>query len=208
MKEKAEIAPAPKQTMRRIAMLGIPGGGKSTLGRRMAAALGLPLHQTDRMLFGRDWNMDDRTDFNARHEKILARDQWIIEGLHTLESLERRCDEADTLILIDLPEWRHHWWTCKRRLKHLFRHNPDLPDACTRWPSCKAMFLLIQTTRREQLPYLQTLLRERPLKTQFVLRSPRDIREFCRENLAPPNSGSSRACVAAARGPFRAEPVP
>ena len=40
-------------SMRKVAVFGNAGGGKSTLGRRLAELTGLPLYVVDMMQFGR-----------------------------------------------------------------------------------------------------------------------------------------------------------
>jgi adenylate kinase family enzyme len=134
--------------MSRVVILGIAGGGKSTLARR-----------------------------------ISATDRWVIDGFGTYASMDRRCDAADTLILLDQPAWRHYWWAYKRNLKLLFRHNDDLPAGCSKWPLWRMMWPIIRQTREHELPRLRKLLADRPDKARYVLRSPREIEAFCRENL-------------------------
>ena len=170
--------------MSRVVILGIAGGGKSTLARRIAAALGLPLHQMDKIGWLPGWRLADNARVNAMHDRILSSSRWIIDGYGSRESMERRCDEADTLILIDQPAWRHYWWAYKRNIGLLFRHNPDLPDGCSKWPLWKMMYRVVRQTRQTELPRLRQLLADRPQKTQFILRSPGDIEAFCRKHLA------------------------
>ena len=43
---------------------------------------------------------------------------------------------------------------------------------------------VFRQTRREALPHLRQLLAQRPHTERFILRSPADIRAFCREDLA------------------------
>ena len=165
--------------MSRVVILGIAGGGKSTLARRISAAFGLPLHQMDKLHWLPGWKLSSKDHVNPLHDKIMATDRWVIDGYGTWESIEQRCDAADTLILIDQPAWRHYWWSYKRNIKMLFRHNPDLPDGCSKWPLWKMMFRVVRETRRDALPRLRKMLEDRPVKDKHVLRSPREIEAFC-----------------------------
>jgi len=169
--------------MSRVVVLGIAGGGKSTLARRISAALGLPLHQMDKIGWLPGWKLAGNEYVERHHEQIMASDRWVIDGYGSWKSIEQRCDAADALILIDQPSWRHYWWAYKRNMKLLFRHNPDLPDGCSKWPLWRMMFRVVRATRREELPRLRKLLEDRPHVSQFVLRSPREIEAFCREHL-------------------------
>jgi adenylate kinase family enzyme len=169
--------------MSRVVILGIAGGGKSTLARRISAALGLPLHQMDKIGWQPGWKWTPNDEIDRRHAQIIASQRWVIDGFGTRRSMHLRCDAADTLILIDQPAWRHYWWAYKRNLKLLVQPNSDLPAGCSKWPLWKMMFSVIRQTRRYELPRLKALLRDRPDKARFVLRSPRDIDAFCRRHL-------------------------
>jgi adenylate kinase family enzyme len=170
--------------MSRVVILGIAGVGKSTLARRISAALGLPLHQMDRIGWRPGWRLAGNDHVDRGHERIMASDRWVIDGYGSRASMERRCDRADTLVLIDQPAWRHYWWAYKRNVKLLFRHNPDLPAGCSKWPLWTMTFKVVRTTRRTELPRLRKLLADRPHIPQFVLRSPREIEAFCQDHLA------------------------
>jgi adenylate kinase family enzyme len=170
--------------MSRVVLLGIAGGGKSTLARRISASLALPLHQMDKLGWLPGWKLAGNDQVDPLHDKIMKTDRWVIDGYGSWESIERRCDQADTLILIDHPAWRHYCWAYKRNIKLLFRHNPDLPDGCSKWPLWKMMVRVVRETRQDALPRLRKLLTDRPDKAQYVLRSPREIKAFCRQHLA------------------------
>lgn len=103
--------------MKRIAVFGKPGGGKSTLGRKLAQAKGLELFPLDLMVYRADGTKVSNEEYAAAHRAILDRDGWIIEGLGTLESFWQRLESADTLIYVDLPYWQHYWFTSKRLLQ-------------------------------------------------------------------------------------------
>jgi adenylate kinase family enzyme len=169
--------------MSRVVILGIAGGGKSTLARRISAALGLPLHQMDKIGWLPGWKLASNSEVDQKHDEIMASDRWVIDGYGSWRSIERRCDEADTLILIDQPALRHYWWAYKRNIKLLFWDNPDLPLGCSNWPLWKMMYRVVRDTRRVELPKLRKLLAERPEKARFVLRSPGEIEMFCREHV-------------------------
>src|SRR5215208_4963631 len=87
--------------MSRVVILGIAGGGKSTLARRISAALGLPLHQMDKIGRLPGWRLAGNDHVDRAHDEIMTTDRWVIDGYGSHASMRRRCDRADTLILID-----------------------------------------------------------------------------------------------------------
>ena len=64
--------------MRRVAVFGNAGGGKSTLARRLAELTRLPLHSVDMMQFrtGGDVVLDE--EYLKAHAQLLGQDEWIM----------------------------------------------------------------------------------------------------------------------------------
>jgi adenylate kinase family enzyme len=122
--------------MKRVAVFGNAGGGKSTLSRRLAEVTGLPLHVLDVIQFpdGRyrpaekDGGKISPEEYSKLHRDILGRDRWIIDGYGSVTSAWERFAAADTLIYIDLPLRSHYWGVTKRFSGGLFRNPPGWPD--------------------------------------------------------------------------------
>lgn len=106
--------------MRKIAVFGKPGSGKSMLSKTLASAIGIPLHQLDSLVYQSNGEQVERRLFDEAHEKILASDSWIIDGFGPLASFNQRLEAADTLIYVDLPYLTSYWFVTKRLLKGLF----------------------------------------------------------------------------------------
>lgn len=88
--------------MKRILIVGCPGAGKTTFGRKLAEKTGIPLFHLDLV-----WHRPDRTtvsfeEFDSRLEEILNQDEWIIDGNYK-RTLPERLQEADTVFFLDYP---------------------------------------------------------------------------------------------------------
>ncbi|WP_425666719.1 adenylate kinase [Vibrio tubiashii] len=105
--------------MKKIAVFGKPGSGKSSLSKQLALIKNLPLHQLDSIAFRKDGSAETREVFDKKHQDILSADSWIIDGLGPLDSFSQRLESADTLIYIDLPYYVSYWLVTKRMLKGL-----------------------------------------------------------------------------------------
>lgn len=105
--------------MKKIAVFGKPGSGKSTLSKSLASATGIQLHALDSILYKRNGDLVDRKAYNEKHEAILSSDSWIIDGFGPVESFNKRLEVADTLIYIDLPYIVSYCLVAKRFLKGL-----------------------------------------------------------------------------------------
>jgi adenylate kinase family enzyme len=117
--------------MKKIAVLGKPGNGKSALAKRLKLATGIPLHQLDSILYNSDGETISVNTFNNLHTNIINSDSWIIEGFGTHETLYQRLDAADTVIYIDLPYLVSYWFVTKRLLKSIFVKPEGWPEDCS-----------------------------------------------------------------------------
>ena len=114
--------------MKKIAVFGKPGSGKSTLSKNLASATGIQLHPLDSIAYKKNGDMVDRKNYDREHGKILSSDSWIIDGFGPIESFSKRLDAADTLIYIELPYIVSYWLVTKRLLKGLVVKPEGWPD--------------------------------------------------------------------------------
>ncbi|MEE9335673.1 MAG: hypothetical protein V3U65_16400 [Granulosicoccaceae bacterium] len=85
--------------MNRVVVFGKPASGKSSLSRDISAATGLNLFPLDLIEYEKNGERVPAEIYSAKHAELIASDNWIIEGLGTLQSFWERIDAADTLIL-------------------------------------------------------------------------------------------------------------
>ncbi len=103
--------------MKKVAVFGNAGGGKSSLSQRLADMTGLPWVPLDQMKYKPGGVEVPHAEFKAAHDQLLQQDQWIVDGFASLDTLWKRLDTADTLVYLDMPVLRHYWWVTKRFLK-------------------------------------------------------------------------------------------
>lgn len=88
--------------MRRVAVIGTTGSGKSWLAERLAERAGLRVVELDALFWGRDWQPAPVDLFRHRVERETSDDGWIVVGNYgQVRDLVWR--SADTLVWLDLP---------------------------------------------------------------------------------------------------------
>ena len=88
--------------MKRIAIIGGCGAGKSTLAKEVSRRTGLPLVHLDREFWQAGWTPRVRDEFESRLSIIYRKERWIVEG-HYRQTLPSRLNRADTVVLLDYP---------------------------------------------------------------------------------------------------------
>lgn len=86
--------------MQRVLVVGIPGGGKTTLAMKLAEKTGLPLIELDQVFWRPGWKVTPRDEWRMKLTQMVAEPRWIIAG-HYGNSLDIRLPRADTVIICD-----------------------------------------------------------------------------------------------------------
>ena len=121
--------------MKRVAVFGNAGGGKSTIARCLANLTRLPLYPLDMIQFRAGGGEVPREEYLKAHADLLRQDEWIIDGFGCVASAWERFSKADTLVYIDLPLVTHHWFVTKRLIEGLFVTPEGWPENSPMWSS-------------------------------------------------------------------------
>jgi adenylate kinase family enzyme len=99
--------------MRRIAVVGTSGSGKTTFAERLAARLDVPRIELDALNWGPNWTPAGVETFRDRVRLATAADAWVCDGNYSAVRpivLER----ADTVVWLDLPLLTCLWRVIRR----------------------------------------------------------------------------------------------
>lgn len=115
--------------MKKIAVIGCAGSGKTTLAQRLQTLLGLPLHHLDQYYWQPHWQQPIFENFAQLHDQLCDTDSWIIDGMYA-RTLYYRCVKADTIIFLDMPRYRCLWRVIKRLLKNYKKTTASSAPEC------------------------------------------------------------------------------
>ena len=146
--------------MKRVAVSGCCGAGKSTFCRSLQAFLKLPVVHLDKIYWSENWTPAVSEVFQEEVAAVHERDEWIIDGNYA-STMKARLDRADAVVFLDLSTL-----VCMTRVLHriISGHGMTRPDVAEGCPERFDMeFLMyVLSFRRKQRPGLLKILNEYP----------------------------------------------
>lgn len=165
--------------LKKVAVFGNAGGGKSTLSRKLAEITGLPLHVLDKVKYQPDGTEVSQDDYLRLHQQILNSAEWIVDGFGSLETLWPRLDAADTLIYVDLPLHQHFRWVTKRFITGYIDPPKGWPENSPILKSSMRSYRVLWLCHKRLTPkYRDYVAQAQTTKTVYHLRSPKQIAQF------------------------------
>lgn len=165
--------------MKKIAVFGNSGGGKSTLAKQLAEATNLPLYSLDKIQYRVGGIKVPHADYLSIHSGLLEQEEWIIDGFGCVPSAWERFSAADTLVFIDLPLLTHSKWVTKRLLKGLFINPEGWPANSPILKGTLNSYRVLWLCHKKLTPAYRKLVSDAVhSKNVHHLRSPRAISEF------------------------------
>jgi len=165
--------------MKRVAVFGNAGGGKSTLAKRLAELTRLPLYTLDKMQFRAGGDPVPHEEYLQVHAQLLRQDEWIIDGYGGTAPAWERFARADTLVYVDLPLVTHGWRVTKRLVKGLFAAPDGWPQNSPLWSSTLSSYRVLWPCHRFLTPrYRRLVAAEAASKRIHHLKSPAEMAAF------------------------------
>jgi adenylate kinase family enzyme len=93
--------------VQRIAIVGGPGSGKTTMATALSQSLGLPRVELDGLWWGPHWTPKDPSTFLEEVRALTRNQAWILDGNY-FDEVGRSViwPAADVLVWLDLPRWK------------------------------------------------------------------------------------------------------
>lgn len=165
--------------MRRIAVIGPAGSGKSWLARRLSNALGIRIVHLDKLYWKPGWVATPPREWETLQRRELSDEPWIVEGLHEA-TMHLWLEAADTIVFLDVGSLACLWRVTRRRLD--MEEDVNAPEGCEPAPFHQALlkflrnqWMYVRSTRGEILSELEG---RRDGTRVFVLRAREDVNAF------------------------------
>lgn len=91
--------------MDRVVVVGCSGSGKTTVAKRLSAALALPHLEMDAVYHQPNWTPVGEEEFQGRLTEFASQDRWVADGNYFSHGSARLIwPVVDTVVWLDLPK--------------------------------------------------------------------------------------------------------
>ena len=161
----------------RIAVIGCPGAGKSTLARQLAEKTGHPLIPLDYYYWQPGWVPTPKDEWRAKQAQWVQGERWIIDGNYK-GTLELRFAAADLVIFLDLPRWLCLWQAVRRHGRQRPDMRGDVKEGSIFTRDALQFFGFILRFRKDSLPKILALHKKYPGVAFVRVRTRQAVREL------------------------------
>lgn len=113
--------------MKKIAIIGSGGSGKSTFSTRLGKELNLPVHHLDKYYWKPGWSKTPNDQWEKLLIDLCEGERWIIDGNYQ-STLDIRLEACDTVIFLDVNRFTCIYRAIKRTLTSRVRD--DMGKGC------------------------------------------------------------------------------
>jgi adenylate kinase family enzyme len=100
----------------RVNIVGTSGSGKSTFGRKLAAALELPFYEMDQLYWLPDWQEPEDAEFLPQVEAVVSQRQWVLDGNYSRTNF-LKWNRSQLVVWLDMSRLRTFCQIVSRSLR-------------------------------------------------------------------------------------------
>lgn len=166
--------------MKRVAISGCGGTGKSPLARRLGKITGLPVYNLDSLYRKPGWIPTPEGEWDIVMTQLVSKKEWIIDGNYS-RTMDIRLNRADTIIFLDYPTHISIFRVLKRRIQYHSKTRPDMANDCTEKLDLQFLKWIWNFRKRKRPELLKKLAGCRNEKQVYVFTKPRQLKHFLKQ---------------------------
>lgn len=111
---------------KKIAIIGAPGTGKTTLSNNLSKLLNIKVLHIDGLHYLKNWQIRDKEERDKLILEATSKDSWIIDGTYKA-TLKQRLEVADLIIWLDFSTISQLKGVIERFIKSDGKEKPEIP---------------------------------------------------------------------------------
>lgn len=164
--------------IRKVAIVGAPGSGKTTLSYKLQEIFKLPICHIDSIHQLPNWVLRETSERDRMILEETKKDEWIMDGTFT-DTLEERVKVADIIIFLDYPTIVSLMGVFKRLATRLGKEKPDMPG-------CKEKFdlsfiIYVAGYNKERRKYIVEILEKYKDRNIKVFKKRKELKKWLKE---------------------------
>lgn len=163
--------------MKKIALIGSGGSGKSTLSRELGQKLNIEVYHLDALLWKPNWTPTSKEEKIKVQNELVKKDQWIIDGNYN-GTMDLRLNAADTIIFVDISRVICVYRVFKRMIQYRGKSRPDMAEGVNERLDFNFLKWIWDYPRTKKPIVLKKLKQLPDDKKVIILKSPREVRHF------------------------------
>jgi adenylate kinase family enzyme len=163
--------------VKRVAVIGSGGAGKSVFSTELGQRAGLPVIHLDREFWKPGWVPTDDSAWEARVREIVAGDRWITDGNYS-GTMDIRFARADTVVFLDIPRLVCLTAAISRSIHYRQGSRPDMTEGNAEKFDLEFLSWIWSYPRLKRPKILRKLDALPPSVTVVRLSSRRSMREW------------------------------
>ena len=157
----------------RIAIIGAPGTGKTTLANNLGKIYELPVQHLDDIHYMENWVLRDTKQRDKMILEKRKKEKWILDGTF-IDTLTQRTDRAGLIIFLDYPRRTQLKGIFKRKITHLGKKRNQIPKL-----DC-SFILYVFTYNKKRRGYITEILRKYKSNKVLVFQKQKDLEKWVR----------------------------
>lgn len=163
--------------VKKIAVIGCGGAGKSTLSRKLSEILNIPVYHLDKLNWKPGWIPTSKDEWNYLMKSLVSEEEWIIDGNYG-STLDIRLNDSDTIIFLNMPTYLCIYRVIKRKLMYHGRSRPDMTEGCPEKLDFNFLKWILGYNKNKKPGILERLNKLSHEKNVIVLNSPKEVDKF------------------------------
>lgn len=159
----------------RILILGNGASGKTHLSLQIKNGRNI-LHLDSIYWKNGSYNHNNRNHFHSEVDEVLNLDSWIIEGT-PMPGFEKRADQADIIIFLDISIVVCLYRLLKRRIKGLFKRNP-INQGCPAKLDIKTISWILKFNSNQKKVIIESLIGTKNISKLKIVKNKDDFNKL------------------------------